>query len=138
MTDLERARAVFMKTTFAASLVGCTIEAVGPGYAKCALALGPQHRNALGAPMGGAIFTLADFSFGVASNFDRDVFVSTAADVHFIAEARGGVLIAEAREIRSGRRTCLFSVEITDEHGTRAAYMTISGMLVRERKKKIP
>lgn len=87
--------------------------------------------------MGGAIFTLADFAFGVASNFDRDVFVSTAADVHFIAEARGDILTAEAKELRAGRRTCLFSVEVSDERGARVAYMTISGMLVRERAKKI-
>ena len=133
MNDLERARAVFMKTPFAAQAVGCTIEAVGDGWARCALALRPEHENALGQVMGGAIFTLADFAFGVASNFDRDVFVSTAADVHFMAPAQGRVLTAEAREIRSGRRTCLFSVTVTDELGTQAAYMTVSGHMVRQR-----
>jgi len=123
-----------MKASFVA-LVGCELEAVGQGYARCTLRLRPEHNNALGDPMGGAIFTLADFAFGVASNFDRDVFVSTAADVHFIARSRGSVLTAEAREIRSGRRTCLFSVEVTDDLGAQVAYMTISGHLIRERKK---
>lgn len=136
MTDLERARAVFMKTPFAAGLTGCEIEEAGQGRAVCSLALGPQHMNALGQPMGGAIFTLADFAFGVASNFDRDVFVSTSADVHFISPAKGGALYAEAREIRSGRRTCLYSVEVSDELGMRVAYVTVSGMLVRRRDKK--
>jgi len=136
MTDLERARAVFMKTPFAAQLTGCGIEDVGPGYARCSLALEPRHMNSLGQPMGGAIFTLADFAFAIASNFDRDVFVSTSADVHFIAAAKGGTLYAEAREIRSGRRTCLFSVEVSDELGTQVAYVTVSGMLVRQRKRK--
>lgn len=138
MTDLERARSVFMKTPFAAQVVGCTIEEAGEGRARCALRLGPEHNNALGQPMGGAIFTLADFAFGVASNFDRDVFVSTSADVHFLAAAKGSVLTAEAREIRSGRRTCLFSVEVTDDRGVRVAYMTISGRLLRARKQKNP
>ena len=135
MTDLERARAVFGKTPFAA-LVGCEIEAAAPGYARCGLTLRPEHANALGAPMGGVIFTLADYAFGVASNFDRDVFVSASADVHFIAPARGQRLTAEAREIRSGRRTCLFSVEVRDGEGRQVAYMTFSGHLVRVRPKK--
>lgn len=134
MTDLERARKVFMKAPFPTELVGCEIEAVASGYARCTLKLRPEHNNALGLPMGGVIFTLADFAFGVASNFDRDVFVSTAADVHFIAPAKGQTLIAEAKEIRCGRRTCLFSVEITDETGSLLSYMTINGHLIRERK----
>lgn len=135
MTDLERARAVFGKDRFAAE-TGCVVEEAAVGYARCSLALEARHRNALGAPMGGALFTLADFAFAVASNFDRDVYVSTAADVHFLAAARGTTLTAEAKEIRCGRRTCLYSVTITDELGTQAAYLTIEGMLVRERRGK--
>ncbi len=135
MTDLERARKVFYKNTFAAETVGCVIDAVGPGYARCSLELSRAHRNALGMPMGGAVFTLADFAFGVASNFDRDIYISSAADIHFLAAAKGAVLTAEAREIRCGRRTCLFDVTVTDELGALAAYITVSGMLVRERKR---
>ena len=135
MTDLERARSVFMTTTFATERVGCVIKAVSDGYARCSLALGPEHMNSLGMPMGGAVFTLADFAFGVASNFDRDVFVSSAAEVHFLAPAGGSVLYADAREIRSGRRTCLFAVTVTDELGTNMAYVTVSGVRVRERGK---
>ena len=135
MTDLERARRVFLKTPFT-SLVGCGIDAVRPGYARCSLPLRPEHNNSLGSPMGGVIFTLADFAFAVASNFDRDVFVSTSADVHFVSAPGGGMLYAEAREIRSGRRTCLFSVEVTDGNGKKAAYMTIAGRLLRERNAK--
>ena len=135
MTDLERARAVFGKDRFAAE-TGCVIEAAETGYARCSLTLEPRHRNALGAPMGGAVFTLADFAFAVASNFDRDVYVSTSADVHFLTAARGTTLRAEAREIRCGRRTCLFEVTVTDELGTQVAYLTVAGMLVLRRGKK--
>ena len=134
MTDLERARKVFGKTPFVEA-VGCGIGAAAPGYARCSLPLETRHHNALGMAMGGAIFTLADFAFGVASNFDRDVFLSSGADVHFLKPARGSLLTAEAKEIRSGRRTCLFSVEVTDELGTVVAYMTFAGHLLRERGK---
>ena len=135
MTDLERARAVFGKDNFAVE-TGCVIEAAEIGYARCSLTVETRHRNALGAPMGGAVFTLADYAFAVASNFDRDVFVSTTADVHFLAAARGSILTAEAKEIRCGRRTCLYSVTVADELGTQVAYLTIAGMLVRERRRR--
>ena len=135
MTDLERARAIFDKTTFATQQAGCVLEAVSPGYAKCSMAIGPEHMNPLGVPMGGAVFTLADFAFGVASNFDRDVFVSSSAEIHFLASARGSSLYAEAKEIRSGRRTCLFAITVTDDMGTNVAYVTISGIKIKERKK---
>lgn len=133
MTDLERARKVFMTTTFATERTGCVIDDVSDGYARCSLTLGPEHMNSLGVPMGGAVFTLADFAFGVASNFDRDVFVSRSADIHFLAPARGATLYAEAREIRSGRRTCLFSVTVSDDLGATVAHVTISGSKVKDR-----
>jgi len=136
MTELEKARKVFGKIAFAAEVTGCVIREVGEGYAVCTLDLEPRHKNALGAPMGGAVFTLADYAFGVASNFNRDVFVSTEASSHFLAASRGSVLRAEAREIRCGRRTCLFSVAVTDDLGVQVARFTFSGMKVLERGKK--
>lgn len=136
MTDLERARKVFETTTFATEQAGCQIDAVGQGWALCSMKLEPRHMNSLGIPMGGAVFTLADFAFGVASNFDRDVFVSTSAEIHFLSPARGSILRAEASEIRTGRQTCLFAVTLTDDAGTQVSRVTISGMRVAARKKK--
>ena len=136
MTDLERARKVFGGDIFASQTTGCTVEEVSDGYARCSLTLEPKHMNSLGIPMGGAVFTLADYTYAVASNFDRDVYISTAANVHFMRPARGTVLYAEAKQVRCGRRTCLFSVEISDDLGTQVAYMTFSGVKTMERKKK--
>ena len=45
-------------------------------------------------------------------------------------------LLAEAEEIRCGRRTCLYGVTVTDELGTQVAYLTIAGMLVQKRRAK--
>ena len=81
----------------------------------------------------GKVFTLADFAFGVASNFDRDVFVSSGADVHFLAPSRGKILRAEARQLHGGRRTCVFRVAVTDDRGEQVAYLTIRGVRVRKR-----
>lgn len=136
MTDLERARKVFQSTVYATEVTGCVIEEVRPDYVRCTLALEPKHMNSLGVPMGGAVFTLADFAFGVCANFDKDVFVTASADSHFLAAARGNTLIAEAREIRAGRRTCLYSVTVTDDLGANVAYFTFSGVRSTTRKLK--
>ncbi len=138
MTDLERARAIFQaRGTFAEGLVGCRIDAVGPGYALCSLALEEKHLNGLGSAMGGVIFTLADYAYAVASNFDRDVFVTSASNIRYIKGARSGQRItAEAREIRSGRRSCLFEVAIRDEAGELLALADVAGTMTQERTKK--
>jgi len=134
MTDLERARKAFSGDRFASELVGCVIEEVRPGYARCSLHLDARHLNALGRPMGGVIYTLADFAYAVASNFDREPFVTMTSEIHYLAPAAGDVLVAEARQIRLGRRTCLFEISVTDGAGTDVAYATESGMLVQNQK----
>lgn len=47
---------------------GAVIEEVGEGYARCVMSLDEHHYNAVGSVMGGAVFTVADFAFAVASN----------------------------------------------------------------------
>ena len=133
MTDLERARAVFSRITYATEVTGCVIEAVGDGRATCSLTLTDAHRIGLGIPMGGAVFTLADFSFAVASNFDRDVYLSTGAEIRFLTPAKGRVLTAEAAPVHLGRRTCLYEVTVRDELGTLVSLVTVSGSLARKR-----
>ncbi len=137
MTDLERARAIFeQQGTFAEGLVGCRIDAVADGYALCSLELQQRHLNGLGSAMGGVIFTLADYAYAVASNFDRDVFVTSASNIRFLKAAHGGRITAEAREIRSGRRSCLFEVAVRDENGELLALAEVAGTLTVERTKK--
>jgi len=135
MTDLERAREVFADNPYALELTGCTLEDVGPGFARCALKIEPKHLNSLGKVMGGAIYTLADMAYAVASNFDRDVFVTSAGTLYFLKAAEGGTLTATARELRAGRRTCTFAIEVRDDANDLVAHGSFSGALVQERKK---
>ena len=136
MTDLERARELFQSTVYATEVTGCVIREIRPDYARCTMNIEPKHMNTLGVVMGGAVFTLADFAFGVCANFDKDVYVTASADSHFLAAAKGKTLISEAREVRAGRRTCLYSVTVTDDVGTQVAYFTFSGVRTMVRKEK--
>ena len=63
---------------------GAVIEEVEEHYAKCSLKLGSRHRNAMGAVMGGVYFTLADFAFAVAANWQGTGTVSLHSDIAYL------------------------------------------------------
>ena len=44
--------------------------------------------------------------------------------------AKGKKLLSESRLIKDGRTTCLYDIDITDELGTKIAFVTISGMKI--------
>ena len=128
MTDIEKAREFFGKDTYATVASGIQIDEIGEHYSKCSMKITDNHKNAYGGVMGGAIFTLADFAFAVASNFNAPQTVSVTSQINFIGMAKGKCLIAESKVIKDGRTTCLYDVFITDELGTKVAYVTITGM----------
>lgn len=131
MPTLDQIRACFSGDRFATETTGITIQAAEPNHAICNLPLRPGLLNANGTPMGGAIFTLADFAFAVAANgHSTSVTVSQHASITFLAPARGQTLIAEASCIKAGRRTCLYQVEVKDDIGTYVAHVTVDGYTV--------
>lgn len=127
---LEQARAFFQKDCFATEN-GAVIKQVEDGLARCSMALTPHHRNAVGAVMGGAVFTLADFAYAVASNWQGTVHVSRTSQITFLGTAKGGQLIATARRVKEGRQTCYYLVEVTDDLGNQVAHVTIDGFVKR-------
>lgn len=134
--QLERTREVFKGDLFATEAAGITIEEARPGYARCEMELKRHHRNAMGAVMGGAIFTLADLAGAVAMNCGKEQpdTVSLHADITFLSGARGSRLIAEASCVRAGRTTSLFDIDIKDELDTKVARVSINGFTVKKDK----
>jgi len=126
MKTLEEVRDIFEKDRFA-TVNGAVIDEVGEGYARCSMDITETHKNAMGAVMGGATFTLADFTFAVASNWQKMGTVALSSNVTFLGVAKGERLIAEAKVVKDGRSTCYYNVEITDELGTQVAVVTVSG-----------
>ncbi len=128
MPTLEEIRKRFENDRYATKTTGVEIVEAEPGRAVCKLPLRPELLNANNVPMGGAIFTLADFTFAIASNGHSEaISVSQHVSVTFLAPARGKTLIAEASCIKAGRRTCLYQVTVTDDTGAQVAYMTVNG-----------
>ena len=135
MSYLEDARRRFSQDVFATEQTGIVIEDCHPGYARAYFDILPHHKNAAGAVMGGAICTLADFTFAVAANahppdaLTKPDTVSLSLNCAYLSPARGERLIAEARSIKSGRSTCFYSVEVRDEQDTHVASVTVTGFV---------
>lgn len=127
MDCLAWAKERFKADTYAMETTGIVIDAVGENYAKCSLTIQPKHLNAVGSVMGGAIFTLADFTFAVASNTQDTITVSLSSQINYLSVAKGETLFAEARCIKSGQSTSLYVVNITDELGTAVAMVSMNG-----------
>lgn len=128
MTDLEKAREFFGKDLFATEATGIVIEEIGDHYARCTMEIRDIHKNAYGGVMGGATFTLADYTFAVASNFNQPQTVSVTSQINFIGMAKGKKLVAESHLIKDGRSTCLYGIDIRDDLDNKVAFVTISGM----------
>ena len=127
-TDLEKAREFFRGDFYATKASGIIIEEVGEHYARCSMEITRNHQNAYGGVMGGATFTLADYTFAVASNFNQPHTVSVTSQINFIGMAKGKKLISESHLIKDGRTTCLYEIEIKDDLENKVAFVTISGM----------
>ena len=123
---LEKVRKRFENDRFATDN-GAVIEAVGEGYARCVMSLDEHHYNAVVSVMGGAIFTLADFAFAVASNWNKKPCVSLTAQITYLGRAKGKKLIAEAEKVKEGRTTCYYLIEVADELGNKVAHVTSNG-----------
>ena len=93
------------------------------------LEIQPHHLNAGGTVMGGAIFTLADFAFAVASNWNKPLNVSTTSQITFLGTAKGARQVAEARKVKEGRSTCYYLVDVSDDLGNPVAHVTASGFV---------
>lgn len=123
---LETVRSTFYADRFATEN-GLVIDAVGEHYAKCSFAVENRHKNALGAVMGGASFTLADFAFAVASNWQTPGTVSLSSNITYVGTARGERLIAEAHCVKDGRTTCCYHIDVRDDLDNLVAVVTTTG-----------
>ncbi|MBE6754707.1 MAG: PaaI family thioesterase [Ruminococcaceae bacterium] len=128
---LEKARKVFADDVYAAETTGIVIEEVGTRYARCSLVPDKRHFNAAGSVMGGAIFTLADYAFAIASNLEEMNTTSLTSQISFLGAARGAKLFAEAKCIKSGRSTCCYVITVTDETGRDIASVTTTGFIMQ-------
>ncbi|WP_024788998.1 PaaI family thioesterase [Lebetimonas sp. JH292] len=94
--------------------IGIKLLEVKYGYAKAKMKVTKFHLNLAGVCHGGAIFTLADFAFAVASNSFGKIALAIDTSISFINAAKeGDELIAEAKLIGESNRLGTYEVKIT-------------------------
>lgn len=131
-TPLEEVRRVFRNDRFATDACGCRVVEASRGHAVCEFDITPGHRNEKGGVMGGAIFTVADLAFAVASNVGEPVTVSVSSSIEFMSAAKGEKLIATADVDKNGRTLGFYNCLVTDELGTPVARVTQTAMHLRQ------
>lgn len=115
---------------------GIELVEVGPGWAKASMKIEPFHLNGAKTVHGGAMFTLADFAFAVASNSHGMLAMGINTSMSFVKAALQGTLYAEAKEQSLNARLASYAVTITDDAGDVVALF--QGMVYRKKESIIP
>ena len=113
----------YFKGDHLAAALNMKIEHVEPGMAVVSMPVSEVHLNSMGAVHGGALFSLADFCFAVASNSHGRAAMAINCSISFYKGTTSGVLTARAREQHLGNRIAGYLMEITDESGALVAGM---------------
>ncbi len=128
MYSTNEVKEFFKKDIFATELVGIKILEAKNDYAKCELEINDSHKNAKGIVMGGAIFSLADFTFAVASNQHESYYtVSTTSTISYMLPAVGRKLTAESVILNNGKTICFYEVNVKNDRGDLIAKASFSG-----------
>lgn len=109
---------------FAKSL-GIRCLDAGPGRAAVSFDVGDTHLNFNGTCHGGAIFTLADTAFGLASNSHGVIAAGIDAHITYhVAAQRGDTLTATAVEVSRLRKIAVYRIDVARADATLIASFT--------------
>jgi len=129
---MEIIKKYFKKDRFAKHS-GIVLMEVSKGSAKVKMDITPDHINGVGIVQGGAIFTLADLAFAMASNSYGTVAVAINVNISFIKAINKGTLYAQARETSINPKLATYDVRVTDDADNLIALF--QGMVYRKEKK---
>jgi len=98
---------------------GMRLVDVQEGYARVEMRFTQDMENMFGMAHGGAIFSLIDAAFEVASNSHGTMAVALSMNINYLASPQKGArLTAEAREINKTKRTAAYDIRAMDDSGT--------------------
>ncbi len=127
--DFDLLKDFLNKNDIFAAYIGGKIVEIAPGYAKAEMNIEERHLNGAKVVQGGAIFTLADFAFARGANSYGKRATAMSASITYMRPGTGKKLIAEAKEVSCGKKTCLFDVTVCNDEGKKIAKLLINGFL---------
>jgi len=101
--------------------IGVEVLEHGKGTARARMEIGNNHLNSAGMVHGGAIFSLADAVFSIASNSHGTLAVAINVSISFFKAATGGTLFAEAEEVSINPKLATYLITVTDDAGNKIA-----------------
>jgi acyl-CoA thioesterase len=105
----------FFRNDAFAAMAGVELLETGNGYARARMEIKPLHLNGGGVCQGGAIFTLADLVFAVATNSHAKLTFSIVSSIQIFRAEKSGYLYAEARETFNHSRLSNCEVRVVNE-----------------------
>ena len=104
----------FIERDHFAKHLGVEITEHSAGRAKASMELKTHHLNSAGTVHGGAVFSLADAVFSVASNSHGTLALAINVSISFFKAVKTGVLIAEAEEISINPKLATYLITVRD------------------------
>ena len=111
--------------------LGIELLEVSQGRARARMEIGKQHLNSLHTVHGGAIFSLADSVFAIASNSHGTIAMAINVSISYLKAVEEGVLVAEANEVSLNSKLATYTVRVTDAGDELVALF--QGMVYRKR-----
>jgi acyl-CoA thioesterase len=130
MEDIQQ---FFENDTFARD-AGIVLVESSLGKARMAMKISARHLNSHHTVHGGAIFTLADTAFAVASNSHGVPAAAINAHISYMKSVSSGTLYADADEFTLNPKLATYTVRVTDENGDNIALF--QGMVYRKTPRK--
>jgi acyl-CoA thioesterase len=122
MARARRAAQVLYDGDRASQALGIRLLDATPGGARTSMRVRADMVNGHHICHGGLVFTLADSAFAYACNSYGDNVVASAGSIDFLAPAReGDELTATARELWRAKRSGIYEIDVTNQHGERIA-----------------
>jgi len=107
---------VLLKDSFSKWL-GIELVDIKEGYSKIKMLVREEMMNGLNVVHGGIAFSLGDSAFAFACNSRNNLSLALETSISFLKPVFvGDTLIAEAKEVRNGRSTGVYLVEIKNQH----------------------
>lgn len=124
-TNVKEFKKTFQDNDRFANHINITLDELEIGYAKASMQIEEIHLNGADVAQGGSLFTLADFSFGAASNTHGLLSLGISTSMQFIKSAKKGEKItAICKNKNQGHKLGVYDVEIFNDKDEMIAVFT--------------